>query len=152
MLCGVAAIVAVGVGAQAEAATYVLDQSANLVFDRGPGNAELDFYYQLISGSGLFYAQMETNIGSGYLVTSGFNGNATSDLQFFDLGVAGYNGGRVTLFKTDPGSVLITYTGTYLPRLDTPTVPEPATWALMILGFGAIGASLRARSRKVRFA
>lgn len=29
----------------------------------------------------------------------------------------------------------------------TPAVPEPATWAMLILGFGAIGASLRARRR-----
>lgn len=31
-------------------------------------------------------------------------------------------------------------------------VPEPATWALMISGFALAGASLRSRSRKLRFA
>ena len=31
-------------------------------------------------------------------------------------------------------------------------VPEPATWAMMIGGFGVIGASLRRRRRAVRFA
>jgi hypothetical protein len=31
-------------------------------------------------------------------------------------------------------------------------VPEPATWAMMIVGFGAIGASMRRRqSRRVQF-
>lgn len=30
-------------------------------------------------------------------------------------------------------------------------VPEPATWALMILGFGIVGSSLRRRRAKVRF-
>ena len=29
-------------------------------------------------------------------------------------------------------------------------VPEPAAWALMLVGFGVIGGTLRARSRKVR--
>ncbi len=29
---------------------------------------------------------------------------------------------------------------------------EPATWALMILGFGAIGGAMRARARRVRYA
>jgi hypothetical protein len=29
-------------------------------------------------------------------------------------------------------------------------VPEPATWGLMLLGFGAMGGMLRTRNRKVR--
>lgn len=44
-------------------------------------------------------------------------------------------------------------------RLGTPAaagaVPEPATWAMMLLGFGAIGGSLRRRSKvatRIRFA
>lgn len=33
-------------------------------------------------------------------------------------------------------------------RLVAPGVPEPATWLLMILGFGAIGATMRAKKRQ----
>ena len=33
----------------------------------------------------------------------------------------------------------------------TGAVPEPATWAMMIMGFGLVGASLRRRSTSVRF-
>lgn len=33
----------------------------------------------------------------------------------------------------------------------TPAVPEPATWGMLILGFGAIGATLRRRSGQVAF-
>jgi hypothetical protein len=36
--------------------------------------------------------------------------------------------------------------------IDTGAVPEPATWALMILGFGAAGAALRRRGRALRSA
>ncbi|RYY11664.1 MAG: PEP-CTERM sorting domain-containing protein, partial [Alphaproteobacteria bacterium] len=31
-------------------------------------------------------------------------------------------------------------------------VPEPMTWAMMILGFGVVGASMRRRSVRVSFA
>lgn len=31
--------------------------------------------------------------------------------------------------------------------LNTPAIPEPSTWAMMILGFGGVGATLRARRR-----
>ncbi|MBN8809548.1 MAG: NF038122 family metalloprotease [Sphingomonas sp.] len=34
----------------------------------------------------------------------------------------------------------------------TPVVPEPTTWAMLILGFGMVGYSLRRRSAKVAFA
>jgi len=32
-----------------------------------------------------------------------------------------------------------------------PGVPEPASWAMMIAGFGMVGGALRARARKVQF-
>jgi hypothetical protein len=34
--------------------------------------------------------------------------------------------------------------------VDTPTVPEPASWALMIAGFGAVGLGMRRRRGSVR--
>ena len=38
--------------------------------------------------------------------------------------------------------------GTFIARISTaPAVPEPATWGMMIAGFGIIGASMRRRAR-----
>ena len=42
--------------------------------------------------------------------------------------------------------------GAYTGLLSLASVPEPATWALMILGFGMTGAALRRRQAKVAFA
>ena len=37
------------------------------------------------------------------------------------------------------------YSGVVSGRLDMPAVPVPATWAMMILGFGAAGSMIRRR-------
>jgi PEP-CTERM motif len=39
-----------------------------------------------------------------------------------------------------------------LASVSGPAVPEPASWALLIVGFAAVGASMRARKVAVRFA
>lgn len=63
------------------------------------------------------------------------------------------NGGQFSLDLTDvtfgtPGSKIVG--GTF--KLLTPSVPEPATWAMMILGMGAAGAMMRRRRQSVSFA
>lgn len=60
------------------------------------------------------------------------------------------NGGSFSLLLRDatfltPGSASISGTFTYL----SPSVPEPATWAMMLLGFGAVGFALRRRRKPV---
>jgi hypothetical protein len=37
------------------------------------------------------------------------------------------------------------FSGTFAGQLDLPAIPEPASWALMIMGFGAVGVRLRRR-------
>lgn len=43
-----------------------------------------------------------------------------------------------------PSTVTLDFNG----AIDAPAVPEPATWALLIVGFGMIGGSLRSRSTR----
>ena len=69
-------------------------------------------------------------------VQSNFGSPGTTLVSFGDLA----NG------PFDYNDLSFSFTGTLAGG-----VPEPTTWALMILGFGGVGASMRTRSRKVAF-
>ena len=85
-------------------------------------------------------------VSAGY-ATSGDNGGVTNNQPYinnsviFNLGV--YNGSlsNISNLRFQYGTALTD------PSL-TPAVPEPATWAMMLLGFGAIGVSIRRRRGK----
>lgn len=49
----------------------------------------------------------------------------------------------VSIWNDDP-----TGFGLSAIRSDVAAVPEPTTWAMMLLGFGAIGSAMRRRTRK----
>ncbi len=50
--------------------------------------------------------------------------------------------GNLPLNKWDKQNI-VAFLGTLTDGYQAPTVPEPATWALMLLGFGGIGAAMR---------
>ena len=62
---------------------------------------------------------------------------------------------HLELFGLDPGSYTLHVQGTrgrtstYSGSISFAAVPEPATWAMMLLGFGAIGFALRRRRAPV---
>ncbi|MDQ4419165.1 PEPxxWA-CTERM sorting domain-containing protein [Sphingobium sp. DEHP117] len=56
--------------------------------------------------------------------------------------------GNLPLNKWDKKNI-VAFLGTLTDGYQAPTVPEPTTWALMLVGFGGIGAALR-RNRKER--
>jgi len=64
--------------------------------------------------------------------------------------------GSTPVIPETPGPVVVVPETPVTPGVTTPPVPapipEPASWALMILGFGATGAALRRRARSVRCA
>lgn len=69
------------------------------------------------------------------------NGNNVSVLWKFDFGSAGATG--IVLNNTRGWSNAVLYdTGNFV------AVPEPSAWALLILGFGAVGGSMRIRRRE----
>ena len=96
-----------------------------ICFDLSPNAAiagKTNLTFDLVANSGLF------DVSSPHLKilwsNSSSRDNKVGDLFSQDLGFVGNGGG----------------------------VPEPATWALMIMGFGAVGGAMRVRRRAVHFA
>lgn len=77
--------------------------------------------------------------------TSGFTVSLTTGTSYFGV-ITGFGPNHVGAW-----SLAITGPGTAVPA-GAGAVPEPASWALMILGFGAMGATMRRRSTKVSYA
>ena len=82
-------------------------------------------------------------------------------ISYVGIHVGGKGGGQTTFYKFDAGSSLDAFTlhladssGAVLYWTDpgTPSVPEPASWALMLGGFGLVGGALRSHRRSVSFA
>lgn len=97
----------------------------------------------LANGNELDFGQMlfgETIIGAHFGNVAGPAGNVTV-FWLFDFGTTGAS--SVALNNTMGFSNSVLYT------TGTNAVPEPATWLMMILGFGLIGGAMRGRKTKV---
>ena len=132
------------------------------------------------AGSGTLTTDDITFASRGYTaqtitgVTGTYNGSAITGLMpglfgannlyyvtgpsFLDgsgLGFRTTAGNQVNLFYQDSApsyrvNTLNPFTSAFVTAASTPAVPEPATWAMMIAGFGAVGVALRRRAAAVR--
>lgn len=91
-----------------------------------------------------------------FLDTFAFTQTSADPTERWDLLTAVIGAGAHTItvkgnaFNTGAGPNAASYSGTL--NLASIGVPEPATWGLMIVGFGGVGAVLRRRRQNVAFA
>jgi hypothetical protein len=116
-------------------------QVANMTYNNALGTVKdtdggtVLFEYVQANGNG-YYSDTLVDMGAAPFLTFAHTGS-TLDLEFRVVG-AGWQGSDDEGFGLD--NVVITYDG-----VRTPGVPEPATWGLMIAGFGMAGTALRRR-------
>jgi len=135
-------------------------QQAALAF-LGYAGPAIDF--DMLYASGSTYLQDALGVGD----TLSFTGHELYGTVFIGIhwgkGQSEYKGGPSAIYKlniTDPlSSIAITtpagfggFSSATLYYTDTPVVPEPASWALLIAGFGAVGFAMRRRRTAVAFA
>jgi opacity protein-like surface antigen len=137
------------------------DESALRIENTGPNSVTINPGLQIAG-----YQLWDTFIGAGFVLGAGqnvifgatngdnFDGSDQTMTQAISVGING-----ITHNFTDSSSVLvgfpafdetIPWTEVGAVRFDgAPGVPEPASWALMIGGFGLAGAALRRRRTAV---
>jgi len=174
----VAAAAVVGAAAPAAAATFPVG-SSNFTATAGAGGTFAGAFKNQGIGSGtfsdVFTFTLPTNgLGSGTVTTSVTDLGSVNDLDFTSVTI---NDIAAQITKTAGGAFEVAFINnvpiiagqlnrlvvngvsrgngayggqaTFTPV--TSAVPEPATWAMMIMGFGVVGYAMRRRRTTVRF-
>jgi hypothetical protein len=116
------------------------------------GTAGTVYVYYLLAGSGLDANDIQSYVacGTNYCGTAGAYTSGQDDKanyllgsdsgQLFDGFLIATSDSTFSLFQAKQ----LSYNG----ATPTPPVPEPGTWALMLLGFAGVGMTMRFRRRK----
>jgi hypothetical protein len=113
-----------------DTSTWANVEATKVLTLTGPDSNQIDF------GTTLFG---QTIVGAHFGNVAGPAGNV-SVFWLFDFGTEGAS--SITLDDTQGFSNAALYT-----TGSAPAVPEPATWAMMLMGFGAAGYAMRKRRR-----
>ena len=130
-----------------------LDADFNSAMSRqiGPGTYDLSFLYSPRPGNPFDSNGIIVSLDGNELTQISLSGTSSNDTAWSKINLQ-----RFTVSGT--GTLRFAASGTsdslggYVDNITLASVPEPATWALFILGFGAIGSTLRRRNASVRVA
>lgn len=117
----------------------------------GPPGGPLDGAFDISFGSDGFFGSLAGASAANPTMPGIFD----FDIAWTVLGGTGRFAGATGAFFSGPGSnANINFRPSHITfnfvngQINAPAVPEPATWAMLILGFGAVGWSLRYRSAR----
>jgi hypothetical protein len=168
----IAAVAALSITAQAHAAIVTTDYTFT-TGDAGSGTFSVDIDF---AANSFVLSAFDYTLGSTTFTTANVTLEQTGGFDFVIGGntngatiVSSLGGADDFVFDWGPGPVFPPSSFTYYVAADifperttsntlafaeTPTsgVPEPASWAMMLLGFGGIGMALRGKGRVTRHA
>lgn len=110
----------------------------------------LRFWYSHNLFSGLGSASARLSVGSlsdSFTHTGGTNANLA--WVFYSNSFTAGSASTTLTFTNTAGA---TNEGVFLDAVSVTAVPEPSTWAMLILGFGLLGGAMRRRSQAPAFA
>lgn len=128
-----------------------LDSNSNSAMSRAidAGVYTLSFYYSDRPGVAASSNGIDVLLnGSSILSVAGGLGGGSTVWSFKSVNFTAAAGDVLTFAALGTSDSY----GGYLDNVMLSGVPEPTTWAMMIAGFGLIGAAMRRRSTTVRFA
>jgi choice-of-anchor C domain-containing protein len=121
-------------------------------FTAAPGEYELTFFLSANPDGGLGAKSVDVSVGGvdktfTYSITSA---TTHADMNYVEETLEFFNAGTSTLSfnSKDVGSPY----GPVIGGVSVSGVPEPGVWAMMLVGFGGLGASLRASRRRASLA
>lgn len=156
-LIAAAATLFLGVAAPANAATYVLTDLGDL-----PGGGDQSSAYGINDAGQVVGYSTATTGARAFLWSASGGMQDLNDLidpasGFTLTNARGINaGGQIAGYGTKlVGNITVTHAFLLTPGAVAGAVPEPATWGMMLFGFGGFGYAMRRRQKvgaRIRFA
>jgi hypothetical protein len=122
------------IGTLTQMLNTVANQTYTISFDLRNLRADAFNSFQVLFGGVQIYASGAGGFPASYLTFNGFTGTST-----------GAQTALVFNFRQDPSYYLLDNVSVQ----GLAAVPEPATWMMLLLGFGMVGSVMRSRRRRV---